>query len=571
MNKEKNIENKEKKSLIKMNTKNKEKNNNKLKKIEYFLNKNVMLLIAILVLAIGISAIFITAYFPSTLENAIEKTDYRNDNIIINIVLVCAGLTIIYFLQKILDKIKIKYVLAGFSVLFIILSTLFCVYIKIGPIADQGFMITGAQAVLARAMSSFIEPGGYLDMFPYQFGYVIYAAVILKILGKLTFLTNLINIDAFIYFQILNSIYNAINMILLYLIAKRIFKNDKNVLKILTVLLIGFSLYLFFFNTHIYGNIPGLMFSLIAVYFTIAYLQDRKIYDIIIVGISISGAIIFKTNFNIFLCGIIIILLMDFLKRVELKKIGMILIILCIFVFSKWGLNKVIGRIIQMPTPTGVPMISYVYMGFAPSNSLSSGWYTADVIEIYNRSGHDTDEAVKETNRLITERLNHFKNDLKEANRYFWDKVKSTWLNPTFQTIWIITPGTRYTDPNYAEYLSERPVIKEMVGYTENLYKIEEQYFDTYQIIIFVFAGIALIGLRKEDNVEILLLPVIFLGGLLFHILWETKSIYVILYYFILLPFAAKGIDMFFKYIKEKDFLNKIILKIKENKENKTK
>lgn len=569
MDKEKNMENKEKKSLIKMNVENKEKCYKIISKIEKFLNKNVIAFVAILVLLIGLASIFITAYFPSTLENAIEKTDYRNDNIILNTVLVCIGLAIIYLLQKILDKIKIKYVLTIFSIIFIVLSTLFCIYIKIGPIADQGFMITGAQAVLARAMSSFIEPGGYLDMFPYQFGYVIYAAVILKILGKLTFITNLINIDGFIYFQILNSIYNVINMILLYLIAKKIFKENKNILNILTILIIGFSLYLFFFNTHIYGNIPGLMFSLIAVYFTISYLQNRKFYNIVITGISISGAIIFKSNFNIFLCGIVIILIMDFLKKIELKKFGMILVILGIFAFSQWGLNKVIGRIIQMPTPSGVPMISYVYMGFAPSNSLSSGWYTADVIEIYNRSGHNTEEAEKETKRLMVERINHFKNDLKEANRYFWDKVKSTWLNPTFQTIWIITPGSRASDPNYADYLAERPLISDMVGYNEELYKIEEQYFDTYQIIIFVFAGISLISLRKEDSTEILLLPVIFLGGLIFHILWETKSIYVIQYYYILLPFAAKGIDMLFEYLKEKKFLEKLKKRVLKQEKSK--
>lgn len=568
MEKENNIENKEKKSLI--NIKSKEKVYTIIQNIEKFLNKNVILLVAILVLVIGIAAVCVTAYFPSTCENAIEKTDYRDDSIIINIVLVCIALSIIYFLQKILDKIKIKYVLTIFSVVFFILSTLFCIYIKIGPIADQGFMITGAQAILAKAMSSFIEPGGYLDMFPYQFGFTIYSAIILKVLSKLTFLTSIINIDAFIYFQILNTVYSIINMVLLYLISKRIFKDNKNILKILTILIIGFSLYFFFFNTHIYGNIPGLMFALIAVYFTIAYLQNRKLYNIIIVGISISGAIIFKSNFNIFLCGIIIILGMDFLKKIDIKKLGMITVILGIFAFSQWGIDRVIGRIIQMPPPTGVPMISYIYMGFAPSNSLSSGWYTADVIEIYNRSNHNTDEAIEETKRLIVKRLEHFRNDLKEANRYFWDKVKSTWLNPTFQTIWIITPGSRTTDSNYSKYLSERPIISDMVGYTEKLYKIEEQYFDTYQIIIFVFAGIALIKLRKKDDIEILLLPVIFLGGLLFHILWETKSIYVIQYYYILLPFAAKGIDMFFEYLKEKQIFNKLkklILKSEHNKQ----
>ena len=38
------------------------------------------------------------------------------------------------------------------------------------------------------------------------------------------------------------------------------------------------------------------------------------------------------------------------------------------------------------------------------------------------------------------------------------------------------------------------------------------------------------------------LLPVIFIGGFLFHIIWETKAIYVLQYYYLLLPFSAYGI-----------------------------
>lgn len=539
---------------------------NKMQKIEKFLSKNVITIIAICVLIIGIASIFITAYFPSTYENAIEKTDYKSDSIILNIVFVIIALLIIYFSQKLLEKIKIAYVLAISSIIFIIISTLFCVYIKIGPIADQGFMIMGGQAILAKAMSGFIEPGGYLDMFPYQFGFVIYSAVVLKILNKFTFLTNLFKLDIFVYFQILNVLYSVINLVLLYLIAKRIFKDNKKILNILVLLLIGFSPYFVFFSTHIYGNIPGLMFALIAVYFTIIYLQNKKIYNLFITGIAISGSIILKSNYNIFLCAIIIVLAMEFLKKIDIKKLITIAIVVFIFIFSQFCLDKLIVRIIHQEIPTGVPMISYVYMGFAPSNSLSSGWYTADVIEIYNRSNRDTQEAINETKRLIDIRINHFKNDPKEANRYFWDKLKSTWLNPTFQTIWMITPGSRCTDPNYAKYISERPEIIDMVSYTGKLYKIEEGYFNIYQIIIFVFAGISLFKNRKNDNLEELLLPVIFIGGLIFHILWETKSAYVIQYYYILLPFAADGINVFFSYIKDKKIYTKIKEFIKEKK-----
>ncbi len=146
----------EKKSLIKSELK--EKYINFFAQIERFLNKYAIIVIALIVLLIAIGSSLITAYFPATYENAIEKTNYKNDNIIINIVFVCIALSIIYFLRKIMDKIKIKYILAIFSVIFLVVSTIFCIDIKIGPIADQGYMISGGEAVLARAMSGFIEP-----------------------------------------------------------------------------------------------------------------------------------------------------------------------------------------------------------------------------------------------------------------------------------------------------------------------------------------------------------------------------------------------------------------------------
>ena len=98
-----------------------------------------------------------------------------------------------------------------------------------------------------------------------------------------------------------------------------------------------------------------------------------------------------------------------------------------------------------------------------------------------------------------------------------------------------------------------------MVG--GNLYKIEENYFNIYQILIFIFASLGIFKISSNtDNLKLYLLPITFLGGFLFHILWETKAIYVIQYYFILLPYTAFGID----YLSEK--ISKI--KSKKSKSN---
>ena len=44
-----------------------------------------------------------------------------------------------------------------------------------------------------------------------------------------------------------------------------------------------------------------------------------------------------------------------------------------------------------------------------------------------------------------------------------------------------------------------------------------------------------------------MLLCLIFLGGFLFHILWEAKSRYILPYIIILIPVAVQGIQHFIK------------------------
>ena len=172
----------------------------------------------------------------------------------------------------------------------------------------------------------------------------------------------------------------------------------------------------------------------------------------------------------------------------------------------------------------------------------------------------------------MNERINYFiKNPIKFKN-YYIEKIASTWLNPTFQTIWCSLPGTRYIwYPDYAHYLGYHEKILSMVG--GDLYKIEEFYFDIYQIIAFFFAGIGILKIsnksneindeeNKNDNsdnnkeyinpINYYILPITFLGGFLFHILWETKAIYVIQYYFILLPFTSYGLNYSYEYILNK-------------------
>ena len=198
-------------------------------------------------------------------------------------------------------------------------------------------------------------------------------------------------------------------------------------------------------------------------------------------------------------------------------------------------------------------MISFVYMGMSEPTNLAPGWYNSSTIDIYREVNYNRDLATEKTIENITSRLQEFLVNPINCINYYAQKISSTWLNPSFQTIFYSLPGTRYRwYPEYAHYLGYHETILSMVG--GDLKIIEEFIFEIYQIIIFIFSGFGLFKLSKNINLKQAFLPIIFAGGFIFHILWETKAIYVIQYYFLLLPFAAYGMNYFIENIIPKLF-----------------
>lgn len=339
---------------------------------------------------------------------------------------------------------------------------------------------------------------------------------------------------------LINCACSLINMFIIFYISKMLFKKE-NIQKILIIFLAVFALYWMFFNAHFYGNIIGLTFALIAVLFTLFYLEKNNWINLLFAGIFIGIAILLKNNYQIFLCGIIVVIILNIIKNWNLK----ILLIVPIFMIGYFSVNLTYSAILKyndVNLPEGVPMISFVYMGMDEPKNLSPGWYNGITIKLYGDSGFDQEKTSEITKELIGERLKYFLQNPKEFVNYYAQKIGSTWLNPTFQTVWYSLPGIRCIfDAEYTEYITAHPTMLNMVA--GKYLVIEENIFNIYQIIIFIFASIGIFKLAKNINLQTAFLLIIFAGGFVFHIIWETKAIYVIQYYFMLLPFAAYGLD----------------------------
>ena len=519
---------------------------NKFQKIITLLTQLGMKTVAIIVGLIGIISIFITANLYTTLTFTGEETIFDYSLGIVQILLsVIFILALILLTRKIFKRIPAKYLMIPLSIACMLLFVYWINAIQLSPEADQKSVVNVAKTFVESGdIDHYLQPTQYIHHFPYQCGISYIFSLIFKILGS----TNPINL------QYINAILTIANMILLFIISKILFEDEK-IQKILIFLLAGFSLYWMFFNVHVYGNIIGLTFALLATTFTLLYIKKGNPLYILLTGIFIALSILAKSNYNIFLCGIVLILILHIIKKWNLR----IILIIPLITLSILGINTLYNIILKekydVELSDGVPMVTYIYMGMQDSDS-TPGWYTNIVLDLFAGNNFETEPTAIQSKELIKERFSHLITHPIELISYYSQKIGSTWLNPTFQTVWCSLPGPRFIwYPDYAHYLAFHETAVSMVA--GKLYDIELIYFDMYQVIIFIFASIGIYLNIKDNDLSKVLIPIIVIGGFLFHILWETKAIYVIQYYFILLPYAAYGLVF---------VIDKLILKYKDLK-----
>lgn len=512
----------------------------KIAKLQKFSSSTIMLAVAIIMLVIGFLAIGITVYFKVVINFAGEDCHFKFDNIFLNVLYSIGALAFLYFIyRKILPKINEK-ILITLSIIFSLsLGLLWVNYVKLKPISDQSMVIYCAECLLDNNLSNILKPGEYLNRNPHQLGFVTYIMAIFQ----------LFNTRDPIILQKLNVIYSTINTVLLYLICKQLFKQDL-IRKLSLLLITFFSIYWIFLNTHVYGNIPGLMFALVATLFTLKYLEENKLYKIIIIALSLTMAYLLKSNYEIFLLAIAIILLLHSIQSKRFSPIIGIITIFTIVFGSKLILYTITEKQTGYSLNTGVDMLAYVYMGISEPATLAPGWYNSEVEIIYKNSEFIKSNSRIIAKRLLAERLEYLLKNLDYTFKYFSSKLQTTWLNPTFQVIWCSTPSIVLdADPEYNHYVAFQQLMISIL--TGKAYQLEQIILDIYQIITFIFAGVGLCFSLKKGSLKKTLLPLIFLGGFIFHIIWETKSVYVIQYFYIMLPFAALGLYKLFNKLDQ--------------------
>lgn len=476
----------------------------------------IMFFFATAIVILTLQSLFSTAYIASS-----EKTYYAADKPFRHLLVFAGCVLAMLLFRRIAAKMPNRHRLNQICVVVLLLVSLGISYVifvntQLYPRSDQRLVLLAA-AKLREGDFSSMEPGGYLALWPHQMGATLYQYFLSFLIGPNNHVGN----------QIWNIVMLGIFQIVFLLLAKRLFQKISSGCMMFGI--VSF-LPLTFYVSFVYGNIAGLAFSTLAIYMLVLYTEQHRIRYALISVLSLWVAILIKGNYLILLIALAIYLLLDYLATLQKKNLLLIVVLLLCYVSNTFFVHQATIKITGRDVPKGVPPISWIAMGMQEGYA-AKGWFNVYVTEIYEQCGGDSDLIYRTSLQDSKDSLKGFVENPVYARQFYGEKIASQWNNPSFQCFWIYYDRT--TDIQVPAWM------KDMV--TGNMRNQLIRVFNLWQTQILLGVCFYIIyRFRKFDGKE-LLLALCFVGGFLFHLLWEAKCQYTVSYFVLLIPYAAAG------------------------------
>jgi hypothetical protein len=375
----------------------------------------------------------------------------------------------------------------------------------------------------------------YYHFYPYQLGYVFFAELLYRIFGAGS---------SDLLLQIPNVIALDFAYVGLVMIAKRVF-NRPAVTNLTAIALMG-CLQPMFMTTYTYSLILGLAFSVWSFYFTLRYMQENKLYDAGLAALMITLATVLRYTSVVMLAAILVALVLHAIdkKRLLALAAAAVMIVCC------WGAPKLVTALYS--SRSGVALDTQItptldaYAGISDS-AMAPGWYNGVNLTTLRDSGMDMSAADERAREGIADRMKTL-GDSGELVNFYMKKLLSQTNEPSFQSVWISQVRTH--DLVEGEQLND--LVTSM--YTGGLAKITDNWFNYYNMMIYIgFAAAAVfLVIRRKTNPGTVILPLAALGGILYHLVYEGKSQFLLPYFVLLIPYAMYGLLELTRLLKDK-------------------
>ncbi len=463
-----------------------------------------------------------------TTENPVQEcVTYEKDSPLLVLLFVLLFLGICVGLWLLVRRLPSAILIPACSLGVAILGIVFVATSQSAPTHDS-YIVSNA-AYLASIGDGTGVGSDYFLRFPFQLGYVLWSELWIRVLGTG---------DHSLSLQIVNVLCLSGAYAALLLTARALF-GDGRALRLCAILCL-LAPQPILFCSFTYGTVPGLLFASLAVWQTVTLWESKHpVWRGLAVALSLGIAVALKKN-NLILCVAILFVLLLRLFSAKprdgwQKRLACLvcipLCVLAVLAIPK-GAQMLYETRFELSFGRGIPMSSWAAMGLHDS-FIAPGWYDARyTVQLFSECGMDTDETHRRALEVIGTRLNELDADLPSAGRFFSEKIKSQWNEPSFQSIW-----TNQVRGQYGEKVFPAAWI---CGRGEALTK---GFMNTLVSFVYLFSAVGAIFLLRRRCPEDALIPTWVLGGFLYHTIFEAKSQYILPYFVLLLPLAAFGVS----------------------------
>ena len=487
-------------------------------------------------LSIGIMALLIVfnIIFVANIGES-EKVSITNNSIFYIIFLVLFTIGIYFFTQCVDkrlankdEKIKKRIWLVS-KIIYFVYVTLLIIFLRPPIVGDQIHACNLAETFYTGDNDRYLPNTTYAGIPLFEYMQAYYQQITLAFMFSI--FLRIIHYDGIGLLRVLNVIFSLVIVIYTYKISKQISGKEKDKSNIFRPLFIIYTfISLFLLNTFIYGDIPSLALSMIAMYEAMKYKEENKPKHIIFSSLLMSIAYMFRMNSAIFVIAISIYLLLNLLYGIKehnivtAKEVIVRLLLVVLFVVitllpativKNYYINKY-----NLDKNKQYPMISYLLIGMEESPRCE-GWYSESIGEYALKN---PEKASIEYKEKIKERLEYFKENPKYTIKFYAKKIIAMWCENTYGSIRDNMEGTDKID---------------MTKFIEPL----TFYQKAMLIFMFTYIIFVLVQNRKNISLDVILLLLAFLGGFFFHIMWEAKSRYIIPYIVVLIPILSMKIE----------------------------
>ena len=506
-----------------------------LKKIKYALEIILASIALLLTFILCLSAILKTSYANNMIE---QRMLIEGERFIQSLVFLAAFLLIGFFIVKVADEERLKYLL-GFTLgLHMAYGIIMILFARSAPGADALTVFKMATQLAEGDLSFVNSTDSYLSYYPQQVGLTAFLALFVKIISVIPFEVS--------SHHFIKGFYCILNAVTIYF-AYRTLKETKWNVKIcaaflyLSIINLPFAMY----SSFIYGEIPSLTAITVSAYFFSRLVREKgiKVINMIASALFLALAVFIRKNSLIFVIAVAITAVLLFLESGK-KYIYLIFIALCLALSI--SILPVTQKLIEKKAgdeiSSGVTMYSYLAMGMQEGNR-GPGWYNGFNFDTYCNTGMNTDLTNEIAYEAIEERKEYFKNDPKAFVEFYRDKFLTQWSDPTLASC----------QATYADFGGRSEFMNEL--YDGKYYPIYVTVCNLLQNAVYIGAllwtilnMISVLKDRKfRDNAFIYLGIITVIGGFIFHMFWEANSRYVFPYFCMLIPYAAMGYGSLFK------------------------